>query len=1040
MSRDRAMRRLLCAAALLAAVAPVGAAHAQLTEVELGRSPSSELYIRKRPAAPESPRIPPELNTLLLAKEKQADAKRGEAIALLRKFLASDPESESRADALFKLAELEWEESRSAFVARMDEYERQLEACRQKQASCDKPPTEPHLDFSASEKLYRTLLRDHPDYPRTDLVLYLVGFSAREAGRHKESLEFFQQVIDRFPHSPLYPDAWMMVGEYHFAAMQWEEARAAYAKVLEDPDAPTFDLALFKTAWCDWKLGEIDLAARRFKRVLDLAAEAEHSASASLRQRRAQLRDEALEYLVVVFTEDQSLSADDIFDFLSNIGGKQYSQTVLTRVAEAHINQAEYQGAVDTYRFLIAHHPDALSAASYQRQIVSAYQSALDDDKVVAEVKVLLEKYGPDSVWAKANRKKAAFKRTQALNEELARATAKNYHAIAQADEKQHGETDLGLFKRAATLYQAYLAHYPKSRHAAEVRFLRAEILYFKVGRYEEAGDEYLAVGRSAPVGKYHKDALLKAMAAFEKARPKDVGGKRELLPVDRKFAAAVDLYATLFPADPELVDVVFRNGQLFYDYGDYDEAIKRFGLIVTKYPDNPNAGPAGDRILGALRKAEDYENIEEWARKLKKAKAFASEEQQTRLDRLIVESIAKSGEKYGAAGKYDRAAKFYLRIVKEFPKHKLAPTSMFNAALMLEKAKRPELAADTYLSLADHYPEHELAARAAFTAAQVYEKMAYFDRAAEAYETVVDKFGNSEQAADALFDAGILRQALGQHAQAIAHYQRYAKRYKQRKDAAEVAFRIGVVYEESGDDGRANRAFREYARRYSRSGKHVIEAHTRAGRTAVRLGHSKRAAGDLAAALKLYKRLKKKLRDPARPWAAEARYLEGELVHRQFEKISLDVKPRQLKRTLNRKTKLLEEAQRIYLDVVDYGDVQWATAALYRIGQVYEIFAESIREAPIPPGLSAKEGELYKTELENYVVDVEDRAIELYATGYAKAIDLKVYNRYTKKIRQALGKLSPSRFPPEREARSGVRVGDRPPAPALIEEVVRDR
>src|SRR5690606_9567581 len=126
--------------------------------------------------------------------------------------------------------------------------------------------------------------------------------------------------------------------------------------------------------------------------------------------------------------------------------------------------------------------------------------------------------------------------------------------------------------------------------NAAEVRFLRAEILYFKLQKLEEAGDEYLAVAKTEPVGKYHKDALLKAMDAFEKARPEDAGagGKRELSDVDRKFAEAVDVYATLFPADPELVGVIFRNGEMFYDYGDYDEAIKRYGLIVTKYPDDP--------------------------------------------------------------------------------------------------------------------------------------------------------------------------------------------------------------------------------------------------------------------------------------------------------------------------------------------------------------------------------------------------------------------------------------------------------------------
>src|SRR6185369_1214031 len=137
--------------------------------------------------------------------------------------------------------------------------------------------------------------------------------------------------------------------------------------------------------------------------------------------------------------------------------------------------------------------------------------------------------------------------------------------------------------------------------------------------------DEYLAVGKTLPAGKYHRDALLNAMNAFELARPKDIGsGRHQLYPVDKKFGEAIDLYATLFPADKALVGVIFKNGQMFYDYGEYDEAIKRFGVIVTKYPDDENAGPAGDRILSALNKAQDYENIETWARKLKTAPSFA--------------------------------------------------------------------------------------------------------------------------------------------------------------------------------------------------------------------------------------------------------------------------------------------------------------------------------------------------------------------------------------------------------------------------------
>jgi tetratricopeptide (TPR) repeat protein len=1039
------MRRLAMIAAAAAVVFGASTVHAQLSEVDLERGPTSELYIKKRPSVPEEPELPEELATLLDEKRKARDGKRTEAIDLLRAFLDSDPIGESRADGLFKLAELLWEDSRLVFVDAMDSWERDLEACRQPETPCEKAPTEPRLDLTEAESLYKAILADHPDYKHTDLVLYLVGFAAKEHDKHDESMQYFFAVIERFPNSPLYGDSWMMIGEYYFAAEKWEMARDAYSNILDRPESATYDLALFKTAWCDWKLGDTEQAALRFKEVLDLAVEAERTGSARTRRRRAQLRDEALDYLVIVFTEDQSISAKEVYDFLASIGGEQYSADVLLRVAEAYNAQGEYDRSVETYKFLIDLKPDSLNAAKYQRNIVNSYLDALDLDQATVELKVLVEAYGPGSDWAKSNKSRPErLAKSLELTEELVRQTATNIHAEAQQNQKASKQMDPALFTRAADAYAYYLTRYEKNENAARIRYMRAEILFWKLEKWEEAGDEYLAVGKTAPVGEFHEDALLKAIKAFENARPPhdSTQGKRELLPVDRKFAEAIDLYATLFESSPQMVNLIYRNGLLFYDYGDYDEAIKRFGLIVTKYPEHDDAGPAGDRILKALVQGEDYENIEEWARKLKKAKAFQSKEQQDRLDRLIVESIGKSGEKYAEGGKYARAANFYLRIPKEFPDHKLAAPSMMNAGVMLEKAKRPEAAAGVYLDLADAYPKDKDAPKAAFTAAKVYEKVAYYDRAAEAYEVVIEKFPkNKTYGADALFNAGLLRQALGQYELAIAHYALYAKRYRKKKDAEDVAFNIGVVYEEQGDDGLAVRAYKDYVKRFGRKGKHVVQAYTRAGRALIALGKTRRSAEQFKLALKRFKKTKGAERERSLVWAAEARYYQGEIIYQQYADISLDVSPRKLDKTLDKKTKLLEKAQGVYLDVVDMGDAQWATAALFRIGNVYDEFAESLRTTPCPPEIKNNEEFCaeYKDALEVAIIDIEERAIDLYITGYQKAIELKVYNKYTSRIREALGRLASDEYPPENESRSKERVGDRPPAPGIVKEVLRD-
>jgi cellulose synthase operon protein C len=1022
-------------------VAPA-AALAQKGEARLDRGPTAELYIRKRPRAPEAPPLSPELQRLLADAEAQRDAKRTEAIGLLREFLAGDPEGDTRAEGLFKLAELLWEDSRRIYLETADRYERQVEACRHKR--CRRPPVEPRLDLGESERLYRQLIADYPQFRRADLVLYLIGFAAKQDGREPDALEMFQRVIADHPTSPLFGDAWMMIGEHHFAAEDWVKARAAYTQILDRPKAAVYDLALFKTAWCDWKLGDVDAATDKLKRLIGQFADAPDDCRGGGRH-RCSLRDEALDYLVIIFTEDRSITPEEIHAFLASVGGDRYSRETLLKVAQAYAEQSEHGRAAATYRFLIDADPGALGAAAWQRRIVDTWVSALDGVAVRRELKVLVEGYGPTSAWTRHQKGGAdALARSLAATEELARTIAMTMHAEAQRQEERDRTPSLALFEAAADAYSIYLAGFGgeqdktlASEHAAELRYYRADILYWKMQDKERAGDEYLAVGKSAPIGDWHQKALRQAIRAFEEARPKDTAGRKQMYEVDKKFGEALDLYVTLFKDDPELVGLIFKNGQRFYDYGDYDEAIKRFGLIVTEFPDDPNALAAGDRILKALASAKDYENIETWARRLKQAKAFAAKDEQARLDRYIVAAIAKSGDTYAEAGKYDRAAAFYLRIPKEFPKHADAATMMMNAGVMYEKARKPEQAAEIYLELAERYGAAAIAADAAFAAGRLYEQVAYFDRAAEAYELHVARFPKSRDGADALYFAGVLRQALGQHDRAIAHFQLYAKRYRDRKDAAEVSFRIGAVHEDAGDDGRADQAFRAFARAH-KGHRRVIEAHVRAGRASIRLGQVKRAADELDAAVKLHKKASATERSAMTAWIAEARYWQGELAYREYEKVSLAVKLSALDKTIEKKMDLLLKAQEIYLSVLDHKHLRWSTNALFRVGNTFELFADALRSAPVPTGMSAGDRQAYQDGLDAAVVDAEDKAIELYSAGYRKSIELQVYDLYTSKIRDALGRLAPDEFPPEREARAGVRGGDRPLDIELVREVAR--
>jgi cellulose synthase operon protein C len=987
-------------------------------------------------------KLPPILLKTLHEKEAEVTAARREAIRLIESYLRDSPHSKEQAEALYKLAELYWEESKAVYLEKMAKYQEAVTACHNDRAQCPRVPRKPpSVDLAQAQAVYLRLINNYPKFRKIDTVIYLYAFSLRDQGKTSESIKYFQIILDKYPRSRYIADAWMAIAEFRFYEQQnYKSSLEAYEKVLAHPKSQLYDLALFKTAWCYWKLGDTTKSALRFKDVLDLAKK-KAGRTEEQQKRAAELQGQALDYLVELFTEDDTKSAHDAFEFLAQIGGKQYSRKVLKQLADTVFDQTRYERAVEAYRLLIELDPNSAEAPDYHGKIVESYQLLGDVRTAVAEMRKLAATYGGRSAWAAANKDRPkAVEHARTLAEGLIRTLAKTMHAEAQQNEKTTKVVDKERYARAAESYEFYIANFPDAADAVELRYLRADILYFKLGKYEEAGREYLAVGKSQPVGKFHKDALLQAMGAFEKVRKP---GKREIAETDRMFGEAADIYATLFPKDKEIVTVIYKNGQFFFDYGDYDEAVKRFGLIIERYPDDPNAGAAGDRILQALNKAKNYENIETWARRLKKTKAFSSRDEQDRLDKLIVNSVMKSGEKYAGEGKFEKAASFYLRVPREYPGNGLAPKALNNAGAVLEKAKKQDEAVAAYKELADKYPSASEAPDALFTAARIEENVAYYDKAAVFYEQLAQKYPQNPHAADALRSAGVLRQSLGQHDRAIKHYGEYARRYKDRSDAKSVAFQAAVVREDQRDWRGAAASFAAYSKSYPGDAR-TVEAHAREAEAHLKAGNDAAAKDAAGKALSSFGGGRHhKANDSAEDasyWAAQARYIQGELVYRDYERIKIAGKPRQLAKVLEEKAKRLEEAKGIYLDVVTYKSPEWATAGLLRIGQGYEAYAKAMRNSPVPKDLNAEEKQMYRDELEKVVVVIEDKALDAYKSGYAKALTIGVYNKHTQTIRQALSRLAENEYPKEAEQRLSTRPGEPRIALDRIEEVRRDQ
>jgi TolA-binding protein len=983
----------------------------------LSGRPLGRMDLRKRSEAAV-------LEGMLKEREGWVVARRKQAIKQLDAFIAREPEeSEYMADALLRLAELRWEQARADYLEVFEAWQKLPPEKRAGEA--------PIPDLAVALALYDRILTKHRGFDRYDLVLYMKAYALIEAGRTREALFEYKRIIDDFPDSRFLPDAHMAFAEWHFGgAFDYANALGEYETVLRFPESELSDLALFKSAWCLWKLGRTKDAATRFRQVLDLGGKLK-GISAERRRRLLELQDEALEYLIQVFTEDESNTAADLHGFLSQIGGEKYATKVLRRLSRAFFDQARYERASQAYSMLLESEPLSPHAPEYQSQIASAH-AALDDAKgTVQALEQLARGYGAKSAWAQRQADPEDVKRSVAMAERQVRKQALKYHARAQ---KEKLDKD---FQHAVALYQLHVTEFPDSPHAYEISFYLAEIQFHRLKDYTGAGKAYLRAARLRPKGELTHDALYNAIIAFETARvaelqackPQEGAAASASLPpecqeteTDRSFSEAVALYIELYPNDPEVAGILFRQGRMYFERKIYDPAVRQFGQILQSYPKSEFAAAAGELVLESFNRAHDYQNIETWARKLKTAPAFQNAEAQAKLDALILQSVFKVGEELAEQKKHDQAADAYMRAAREFPRDPRSAQAYFNAGQQWQQAGKIELAGRAYDELIERHPGSKEGALGAWTAAQMFESIAQFRDAAEHYELYASRFEQGEKRSDALYNAVVLRLAAGDHERVVEDGKRFGQLFPKHESADEVLFMVGRAHE----DAERWKAAADLYAQYSKRGRDLdrrVEAGTRLALVLQKSGDARGADRALKDVATMAQRNAAQL-GAGRYYAAQARFIQGDLVLAEFEKIQIGGERNTLEKRLQQKSELLRRASGVYGEVAELRVAEWVTAALFKIGQSYELFAEALRGAPIPEGLSEEQEAAYRDQLAMFVVPIEERALEAYEGGYRKALELRVFNRWTAKLREGLTRLNAVQYPPLREIGGGL-AGD---------------
>ncbi len=991
-----------------------------------------------------------------VSRDELADKKRDEAIKMLKDIITRFEKGPKKADVMFQLAELYWEKSKYVYFQEMYKYEKMLDECNKKTKNlkaCEKikiNTRESELYRKQALNIYERIIKEYPDYPRKDEVLFVLGYNLYEMGKKNEGVKYYWELIKKYPKSRYAPDAYLSLGEHFFNNNEVFKAVQAYEKALTFNDPKIMVVALYKLAWCDYNLGEYEKGIEKLKQVIGYSQKEGEKT-------RIKLEKEAMNDLALFFSQVDAV--DEAKDYWERVAGRQKLKDLLKLLARVYDDQGKYDQAIKTYRLVINEYPNAPECPEFQSNIVQNYKKLNNVEMVKKEIRRLVDLYKPNSPWANQNAEnKFALEKAYELTEEALRDIVQEYHREAQKTK------DVKTYALARDIYKEYLDNFPNAEHSYIMRFFYAEILW-ALQDYENAAINYALVVQKDPKGKYSVTAAYNRVLSYEKMVEEMEKGKktetlkegkvdekkakgtvkrvakfiklekgktyekRDIPKIELELARACDEFTKLAPNHKEFFAVKFKAATIYYKYNHFDEASKRFGEFIDKFPDNKFALGASDMILNSYEIKEDWASLFFWANKFIKIKPLASQKDPAEKGKLYQAHLQEVVE--GSAfniiidmqkkGKVLDAANAFRDYVNKYPSAKHTDKALNNAHILYAEAKHIDKAIESALLLVDKYPKSEFFEPTYYKLGFYYEKIADFSNASKYYEIYFNKLKKkNKEAGDAIYNSALFREALGDLKGAIVNYQTYLKAFPTNKDIIQVQMRIARIYTEMKDYERAKAIYKGIiAKAKVASMSEVIEAQYETAMIYKQLGQIPAYEKELQMLLKTTEKLKKgDASEKTFYYVANARFLLTESAFKNYMALKLQLPESTMRKQLKEKTEKLDKLVKEYTAILQMGQGDVGIAALCRIGMIYQDFTKTLLEAPIPPNLNDEQKEIYVAELQNMAFPVEEKAIEAYEKSLTKSYELTIYNEYSRIAQERLDGYKPGSYPDLPETR----------------------
>lgn len=986
--------------------------------------------------------------------EEEQRANRLQAISQFENFIRRHPDGDDfTADAMFRLSELYFERSYDDYLIGNEVFEEEIEKWDPDSAIAE--PELPSFSYEPTIAMMQRLVTEYPSYRLVDGAYYLLGYCLGEQGEEEQSLEVFQDLVAQVPKSRFGPEVWMRIGEYHFGSSDLDDARDAYQKVLGHYDSAFYDKALYKLAWTHFRMADPEDAPEEFTRsvayFLDLL-DFNLKTAAEGNERGGELLKEARQYLAIAYADETWGGLGKLTQLLDGRDEKPYNRDLYAALGSVYFDQTLFDKAVEVYSLIQERYPDDIDAPKIQEQIMTAFERQRDFKRLAAARDTLTERFSRGGDWFEKHKDNLeAIQYAESLSRRSLYAAAVFYHEQAQVHEDA-GNFELATetYRRASAGYSDYLARYPHDKQLYELTYYLADTLYYSQDfdkavvyfeRVRDSGmdDEFVVDSAQNVVFAYEngiKAAVLRG--EFEEFTMKTSAEREEGVEIvaqpipERyaKFIESADVLAKMKPDDENLAGFQYKAAQINLGYDHLDEALRRFQDVLVKYPTNTEtASFSVESLVDIYQTKRDYRSVVSFSKQIIDDPVFSDyPELLTGLQGYRTGAQFMVAQELAGESKHDDASALYIALVDENPSYGEADSALNNAAVSFEKNKRFDSAMKMYQRIVDEYPQSPRADSSLFRVGVNAQSFFDFDSALKTYQKLVKDYPNSERRADAFYNVAFALEQTQQYKKAAKQYLKYCDVFPDRDDAPEVCFRAGEVYEKMGDSRRVLSTYKNFIRRYNKNEMHrdrVMEAHLRMAKTFEKQGKLKDARKKYETLVEEY---------AAKPdaksslYAAEAEFKLLEPDYEAFASFALKGSDEKQQKALLAQMEGLKELGKRYKNILQFKQVEWMLAALYRQASLYQLLTEQMFESECPPEYKqlAKDMDLYvedlcderKVLLEEQAIALEDAAVQQYESVIERSREYQIANKWTKATLVALNALRKSEWPLQKDAK----------------------